>query len=173
MYDKIPTQTYIIQNLKKFTIMTGVNKVTLLGNLGRDPEVFTFDNGKKKVRMTVATSETYKNKNGDRVEQTEWHSVVLYRGLAEVAEKYLKKGSSVYVEGKLRTRSWEDDKGRHYITEIEARDLTMVGGHGNGGGKSKSDAPAVEKGEPVMPSVPSKLDNEEAFYDPSEDALPF
>lgn len=151
--------------------MSGVNKVILIGNLGKDPEVFTFANGNKKVRLVMATSETYKNKNGDRIEQTEWHSVVLYRGLAEVAEKYLKKGNSVYVEGKLRTRMWEDDKGeKRYVTEIEAQNLTMLGG-GNGG--RKSEAPTVEKGEPVLPSVPAALDKEEAFYDPSEDALPF
>ncbi|MDE7149207.1 MAG: single-stranded DNA-binding protein, partial [Bacteroidales bacterium] len=94
-----------------------------------------------------------------------------YRGLAEVAEKYLKKGNSVYVEGKLRTRMWEDDKGeKRYVTEIEAQNLTMLGG-GNGG--RKPETPAVEKGEPVLPSVPAGLDKDEAFYDPSEDALPF
>ncbi len=151
--------------------MSGVNKVILIGNLGKDPEVFTFANGNKKVRLVMATSETYKNKNGDRIEQTEWHSVVLYRGLAEVAEKYLKKGNSVYVEGKLRTRMWEDDKGeKRYVTEIEAQNLTMLGG---GNGSRKAETPAVEKGEPVLPSVPANLDKEEAFYDPTEDALPF
>lgn len=150
--------------------MSGVNKVILIGNLGRDPEVFTFSNGQKKVRLVMATSETFKNKNGDRVERTEWHSVVLFRGLAEVAEKYLKKGNTVYVEGKLRTRSWDDDKGeKHYVTEVEGRELTMLGG-GNG---RKAETPAVEKGEPVLPSVPASLDKEEAFYDPAEDALPF
>lgn len=151
--------------------MNGVNKVILIGNLGKNPEVFTFANGQKKVRMVMATSETYKNNNGDRIEQTEWHSVVLYRGLAEVAEKYLQKGNAVYVEGKLRTRSWEDDKGeKHYVTEIEAQSLTMLGG---GNGNKKPETPAVEKGDPVMPSVPSSVDKDEAYYDPSEDALPF
>ncbi len=151
--------------------MNGVNKVILIGNLGKNPEVFTFANGQKKVRMVMATSETYKNNNGDRIEQTEWHSVVLYRGLAEVAEKYLQKGNAVYVEGKLRTRSWEDDKGeKHYVTEIEAQNLTMLGG---GNGNKKPETPAVEKGDPVMPSVPSSVDKDEAYYDPSEDALPF
>ena len=88
-----------------------------------------------------------------------------------MAEKYLKKGNAVYVEGKLRTRSWEDDKGeKRYVTEIEAQNFTMLGG---GNGNKKPETPAVEKGEPVLPSVPASLDTDEAFYDPSEDALPF
>ncbi|MDE5703764.1 MAG: single-stranded DNA-binding protein [Bacteroidales bacterium] len=150
--------------------MSGVNKGILIGNLGRDPEVLTLPNGQKKARVAMATSEFYKNKNGERVEQTEWHSVVFYRGLAEVVEKYLKKGSAIYVEGRLRTRVWEDKGEKRYFTEIEARDLTMLGS-GNGG--RKSETPSVTKGEPVLPSVPKNLDKEEAFYDPAEDALPF
>jgi single-strand DNA-binding protein len=81
--------------------MSGVNKVILIGNLGKDPEVRYLDNGVAVANMSIATTENYKNKEGDRVSQTEWHDVVLWRGLAEIAEKYLKKGSSVYIEGRL------------------------------------------------------------------------
>lgn len=149
--------------------MSGVNKVILIGNLGRDPEIVTLPNGQKKARIAMATSEFYKNKNGERIEQTEWHSVIFYRGLAEVVEKYLKKGNAIYVEGRLRTRVWEDKGEKHYFTEIEAQNLNMLGGNGG----RKSETPAVEKGEPVLPSVPKNLDKEETFYDPAADALPF
>ena len=88
--------------------MSGVNKVILIGNLGKDPEVRYLDNGVAVANMSIATTENYKNKQGDRVSQTEWHDVVLWRGLAEIAEKYLKKGSSVYIEGKIRTNKWVD-----------------------------------------------------------------
>tara|TARA_B100001113_G_C21106832_1_gene621286 strand:- start:1505 stop:1888 length:384 start_codon:yes stop_codon:yes gene_type:complete len=108
--------------------MSGVNKVILIGNLGKDPEVRYLDNGVAVANLSLATSENYKNKQGERVTQTEWHDVVLWRGLAEVAEKYLKKGSSVYVEGKLRTNKWVDkDENTRYKTEVLADKLTMLG----------------------------------------------
>ena len=108
--------------------MSGVNKVILIGNLGKDPEVRYLDNGVAVANISLATSENYKNKQGERVTQTEWHDIVLWRGLAEVAEKYLKKGSSVYVEGKLRTNKWVDkDENTRYKTEILADKLTMLG----------------------------------------------
>ena len=108
--------------------MSGVNKVILIGNLGKDPEVRYLDNGVAVANLSLATSENYKNKQGERVSQTEWHDVVLWRGLAEVAEKYLKKGSSVYVEGKLRTNKWVDkDENTRYKTEVLADKLTMLG----------------------------------------------
>ena len=108
--------------------MSGVNKVILIGNLGKDPEVRYLDNGIAVANMSIATTENYKNKEGDRVSQTEWHDVVLWRGLAEIAEKYLKKGSSVYVEGKIRTNKWVDkDENTRYKTEILADKLNMLG----------------------------------------------
>ena len=108
--------------------MSGVNKVILIGNLGKDPEVRYLDNGVAVANISLATSENYKNKQGERVTQTEWHDIVLWRGLAEVAEKYLKKGSSVYVEGKLRTNKWVDkDENTRYKTEVLADKLTMLG----------------------------------------------
>lgn len=108
--------------------MSGVNKVILVGNLGKDPEVRYLDNGVAVANFSLATTENYKNKQGERVSQTEWHNIVFWRGLAEVAEKYLKKGDSVYVEGKLRTRRWEDKDGNpRYTTEILADNMTMLG----------------------------------------------
>ena len=108
--------------------MAGVNKVILVGNLGKDPEVRYLDSGVAVANFTLATTENYKNKQGERVSQTEWHNIVFWRGLAEVAEKYLKKGDSIYVEGKLRTRRWEDKDGNaKYTTEILADNMTMLG----------------------------------------------
>ena len=109
--------------------MAGVNKVILVGNLGKDPEVKYLDSGVAVANFSLATSESYKNKEGERVNQTEWHNIVLWRGLAEVAEKWLKKGSSVYIEGKIKTRKWEDKDGNtRYNTEILADNMTMLGG---------------------------------------------
>tara|TARA_B100000530_G_scaffold151234_1_gene94964 strand:+ start:289 stop:672 length:384 start_codon:yes stop_codon:yes gene_type:complete len=108
--------------------VSGVNKVILIGNLGKDPEVKYLDNGVAVANLSLATSENYKNKDGEKVTQTEWHDIVLWRGLAEVAEKYLKKGSSVYIEGKLRTNKWVDkDENTRYKTEVLADKLTMLG----------------------------------------------
>ena len=119
--------------------MTGVNKVILLGNLGKDPEVRYLDNGVAVANFSLATTENYKNKQGERVSQTEWHNIVLWRGLAEVAEKYLKKGASIYVEGKIKTRKWEDKDGNtRYNTEILADNMTMLGGK-----QSQSDSPTL------------------------------
>ena len=118
--------------------MSGVNKVILIGNLGKDPEVKYLDNGVAVANLSLATSENYKNKDGEKVTQTEWHDIVLWRGLAEVAEKYLKKGSSVYIEGKLRTNKWVDkDENIRYKTEILADKLTMLG-------KSNSQESSIE-----------------------------
>ena len=119
--------------------MSGVNKVILIGNLGKDPEVRYLDNGVAVANISLATSESYKNKEGERITQTEWHDVVLWRGLAEVAEKFLKKGSSVYIEGKLRTNKWVDkDENNRYKTEVLADKLTMLG-------KSNSQDNSVDK----------------------------
>ena len=109
--------------------MAGINKVILVGNLGKDPEVFTFENNVKKASFPLATTESYKDKNGNRVDQTEWHNIVLWRGLAEIAEKYLNKGSQIYLEGKIKTRYWDDKDGnKRYTTEIFGENMTMLGG---------------------------------------------
>jgi single-strand DNA-binding protein len=119
--------------------MQGVNKVILIGNLGKDPEVRHLDNGASVANFSIATTETYKDRNsGERVDQTEWHNIVLWRGLAEVAEKYLKKGDSVYIEGKLRTRSWEKDGVTRYTTEVVGDQMTMLGGKKSGDDSGQS-----------------------------------
>jgi len=107
-----------------------VNRVILIGNLGKDPEVKHLENGAVVANFPMATSESYKDKSGNKVDQTEWHQVVLWRGLAEVAEKYLKKGAKVYIEGKIKTRTWEDQEGStRYTTEIVGDKMTMLGGN--------------------------------------------
>ncbi len=107
--------------------MSGINKVILVGHLGKDPEVRHLDGGVTVASFPLATSETY-NKDGRKIEQTEWHNIVMWRGLAEVASKYLQKGKLVYIEGKLRTRSFEDKEGhKKYTTEVVAENFTMLG----------------------------------------------
>ena len=107
--------------------MAGVNKVILIGNLGKDPEIKHFEGNIAKVAFSLATSEVFKDKNGNRVEQTEWHNIVLWRSLAETAEKLLKKGMQVYIEGKLQTRQWNDKDGnKRNITEIVGETFTIL-----------------------------------------------
>ena len=121
--------------------MAGVNKVILVGNLGKDPEVRYLDSGVAVANFSLATTENYKNKHGEKVSQTEWHNIVLWRGLAEVAEKWLKKGSSVYIEGKIRTNKWEDKEGNtRYNTEILADNMTMLGNRINSDVSDKNDS---------------------------------
>lgn len=113
--------------------MSGVNKVILLGNLGKDPEVRHLENDRMRASFTLATNETYKNKEGERVTTTEWHNVVLWTPLAKIAEQYLKKGKQVYMEGKLTNRSYVDKEGQtKYITEIVGQNLVLLGGRKNG-----------------------------------------
>ena len=107
--------------------MSGVNKVMLIGNLGKDPEIRHLEGNISVAKFPLATSEVYKNKEGNRVEQTEWHNIVLWRGLAESAEKILKKGSLVFIEGRLKTRTWDDQAGnKRYITEVVADAMTLL-----------------------------------------------
>jgi len=108
--------------------MSGVNKVILLGNLGKDPEVRRLDDGRGVANFSLATSETYKNKSGEKVTNTEWHNIVLWSPLADIAENYLKKGSQVYIEGKISNRSYEDKDGvKKYISEVVGREITLLG----------------------------------------------
>ncbi|PWK73798.1 single-strand DNA-binding protein [Mucilaginibacter oryzae] len=107
--------------------MSGINKVILVGHLGKDPEIRSLEGGVSVTSFPLATSETF-NKDGRKVEQTEWHNIVMWRGLAEIAAKFLSKGKLVYIEGKLRTRSFEDKEGiKKYTTEIVAENFTMLG----------------------------------------------
>lgn len=108
--------------------MAGVNKVILVGNLGRDPELRNLEGGISVARFSLATTEVHKDKNGNRVEHTEWHNIVLWRSLAENAEKLLKKGSQIYLEGKLQTRDWQDKDGnKRQTTEIVAESFLLLG----------------------------------------------
>jgi single-strand DNA-binding protein len=124
----------------------GVNKVILVGNLGKDPEVRYMPNGNAVANITLATSESWKDKtSGEQQEKTEWHRIVMFRRLGEIAGEYLKKGSQVYIEGKLQTRKWQDNSGNdRYTTEIVASEMQMLGGRGGGGsaGFSSDSAPS-------------------------------
>ena len=157
-----------------------VNKVILIGNLGADPEVKVFDDGNKLARISIATNESYKNRNGEMVDNTEWHNVILRRGLAGVAEQYLKRGDKVYVEGKLTTRKWTDKDGRdQYTTEIVVRDMVMLGaktgseGGGMSSGGSYSGSPAASTPNTDMNSSSSENRGGSAQPSTEEDDLPF
>ena len=131
--------------------MASVNKVILVGNLGRDPEVRYMPNGDAVANYSIATTETWKDKNGMRQEKTEWHNIVMYRRLAEIAGEYLKKGSSVYIEGRLQTRKWQDKQGNdRYTTEIIADQLQMLGGRNS---NAAGQAPGQDHGA-ASPSQP-------------------
>jgi len=111
-----------------------VNKVILIGRLGKDPETRYMTSGEAVTNATLATSENWKDKSGEKQEKTEWHNLVFYRRLAEIAGEYLKKGSQIYVEGKLQTRKWQDKEGKdRYTTEIVVNEMTMLGGKSTGG----------------------------------------
>ncbi len=120
----------------------GINKVILVGNLGQDPETRYMPSGKAVTNLRIATSDSWKDKQtGEQREQTEWHTVVMFERLAEIAAEYLRKGSQVYIEGRLRTRKWQDKEGRdRYSTEIVANDMQMLGGRSGGGAGTESRA---------------------------------
>ena len=147
--------------------MSGVNKVILVGRLGKDPEVRNLENGATVANFTLATSESYKDRTtGEKKEVTEWHNIVLWRALAEITQKYLHKGDMVYIEGKLRTRSWEKEGVTRYTTEVVADNMTMLSTKGSGGGNS---------GSGYSPAESSSSDNfrANAPADTSTDDLPF
>ena len=129
----------------------GVNKVILVGNLGKDPETRYMPNGKAVTNFSIATSESWKDKQtGEQREQTEWHNIVMYDRLAEIAAEYLRKGSQVYVEGRLRTRKWQDKEGRdRYTTEINANEMQMLGSRAGGaGGGGQGESRGAERAAP-------------------------
>ena len=137
----------------------GVNKVILIGNLGSDPEVRYTPDGAPVANVNLATSESWNDRNtGERQERTEWHRLVLWRKLAEIASQYLKKGARIYVEGKLQTRSWDDQSGqKRYTTEIVVNDMQMLDSRGEGGGGGGySDRPAggQSAGPAAQPEAP-------------------
>lgn len=147
--------------------MAGINKAILVGNLGKDPEVRAIEGGRKVANFSLATTESYKDRNGERVDSTEWHNIVFWGPIVDVIEKYLKKGSQVYIEGKIRTRSYDDKEGvKKYTTEIVGQTLTMLGGGGGGGSKSgNSESSYAEKSE-------AKTANQ-SFVAEEDDDLPF
>lgn len=122
-----------------------VNKAILIGNVGKDPDVRYLDSGTPKCSFSLATSEVYKNKNGEKVTATEWHNIVLWRGLAEIAEKYVRKGSQIYIEGRIRTRSYDDKDGnKKYITEIVGDVLQLLGRRADDGTSSPESSRSQE-----------------------------
>lgn len=147
--------------------MRGVNKVTLIGNLGKDPDLQYLEGNIAVAKFPLATTETFKDKTGNLVSQTEWHTVVLWRGLAELAQKYLHKGSLVYIEGRLRTRSWEDkDKNRRFSTEIVGDNLVMLDKRKEGNG----DDPSIDNSHSGGDSYPEQ---DMSFNAGDKDNLPF
>ena len=146
--------------------MASINKVILIGNLGKDPETRYMPNGDAVTNITVATSETWKGKNGEKQERTEWHRVTFYRKLAEIAGKYLQKGSSVYIEGRIETKKWTDKQGvERYTTEINAHDMKMLGA------KPASSSAPQEESPPRKTKPSGGSDNPE--FDDMEDDIPF
>ncbi len=148
--------------------MSSVNRVTLIGNLGKDPEVRYMANGDAVANVTVATTDTWKDKEGQKQEKTEWHRVTFYRKLAEIVEKYLNKGSAIYIEGRLETRKWTDKQGNErYTTEVIASEMKMLGGKKEGGKPEDKDGKSYhsERKEPPVKSGTQ--------FDEMEDDIPF
>ena len=152
--------------------MPSVNKVILLGNLGRDPEVRFMPNGEAVCNFSIATTDSWKDKAGEKQERTEWHNIVMYRKLAEIAGEYLKKGRPVYIEGRLQTRKWQTKEGQdRYSTEIIADNMQMLGGKdsspaSNNNQEFNQTTPRAEKSEsPPTPAASS--------FDEFEDDIPF
>ncbi len=155
--------------------MAGVNKVILVGRLGKDPEVRHLESGAAVANFTMATSESYKDKNtGQRVEQTEWHNIVLWRWLAETAEKYLHKGDMVYIEGKLKTRSWQDKDGNtRYTTEVVADNMTMLGKRSDGDQSNAAPATTTAQNSGVAAAPGSTQGASDISSEGEMDDLPF
>ena len=175
--------------------MASINKVILIGNLGRDPEVRYTPNGSAICNVSVATTRNWKDKtSGDKVEETEWHRVVCYDRLAEIAGEYLKKGRPVYVEGRLKTRKWQDKDGKDvYTTEVIADNMQLLGGReGTGGGdsgddqggdrsdrgdrgegRSESRAPARSAAPAPRPAPPKPAPKAATGFDDMDDDIPF
>ena len=150
--------------------MSGVNKVILVGRLGKDPEVRNLESGVAVANFTMATSESYKDKStGDRKEVTEWHNIVLWRGLADIAAKYLHKGDLVYIEGKLRTRSWEKEGVTRYTTEIVGDNMTMLSTKPSGGNQEH----ATPKGGSSSEDLGNPSHSDKPSVDSTTDDLPF
>ena len=161
--------------------MASVNKVIIIGNLGRDPEVRYTPNGSAVCNVSVATTRTWKSKDsGDKNEETEWHRVVFYDRLAEIAGEYLKKGRSIYVEGRLKTRKWQDKDGAEkYTTEIIAEEMKMLGGReGMGAGADEGSSSSYERPAPASRPAgggakPAQKATSATGFDNMDDDIPF
>ena len=155
--------------------MAGINKVIIVGNLGNDPEIRTMPNGEAVANISVATSESWTDKNtGERREVTEWHRIVLYRRLAEIAGQYLRKGSQVYVEGRLKTRKWQDNNGQdRYTTEIQGDNLQMLGGRNQEMGGYAPAQPAPQPSYQSRPAQSAPAPQAEPPRDAFDDNIPF
>lgn len=157
--------------------MPSVNKVILMGNLGRDPEVRFMPNGDAVCNFSIATTDTWKDKAGERQEKTEWHNIVMYRRLAEIAGEYLKKGRPVYIEGRLQTRKWQTKEGQdRYSTEIIADSMQMLGGRDSSSPQENSNA--EEKPKDDFDQSPNRVNernpsNTGSAFDEFEDDIPF
>lgn len=148
--------------------MAGVNKVILVGNLGADPEVKHLEGDKVVANLRLATTEAYKDKSGNRVENTEWHDLELWDGQARIAEQYLKKGMQLFVEGKIKSDTWQDDQGQNRKrTKIRVLSFTMLGGKPDGGGSTPSNTPnynaSVTSNQPSTVSEPPMEDDDLPF----------
>lgn len=153
-----------------------VNKVILIGRLGKDPETRYMPNGEAVTNAALATSENWKDKSGEKQEKTEWHNLVFYRRLAEIAGEYLKKGSQVYIEGKLQTRKWEKDGVTRYTTEIIVSEMSMLGGKSSGGGSFEvMDKPAAssEQSSAAPASASKRPAPAKSNFDNFDDDIPF
>ena len=159
----------------------GVNKVILIGNLGQDPEIKSTAAGAAIANFSLATSESWKDKNtGQQVEKTEWHRVVAFNRLAEIIGQYVKKGSKVYIEGSLRTRKWQDKEGKdHYTTEIVANEMQMLDGRGGGGSaggdynQSSSYSSQGSSSQAPSRSAPAAMPEPAGGFDSFDDDIPF
>jgi len=159
--------------------MASINKVLIIGNLGKDPEVRYTPNGTAVANVTIATSRNWKDKtSGDKVEETEWHRVVFYDRLAEIAGEYLKKGKPVYIEGRLKTRKWQDKEGRdNYTTEIVAENMQMLGGRdrdeGDSGERTQQQTRAPAPAPRQQSRAPAPAPRAATAFDDMDDDIPF
>lgn len=155
--------------------MPSVNKVILLGNLGRDPELRFMPNGDAVCNFSIATTDSWKDKAGEKQERTEWHNIVMYRKLAEIAGEYLKKGSSIYVEGRLQTRKWQTKEGQdRYTTEVIADSMQMLGGRNSAVQSDKSSDENFNQGSsPIKNQANTSNESSPTSFDEFEDDIPF
>lgn len=154
--------------------MAGVNKVILVGNLGADPEVKYLEGDNVVANVSLATTEAYKNRNGERVEQTEWHDLELWGGQAKVAEQYLKKGSQIYVEGRIKTDKWTDEQGQNrYRTRIRVLSFTMLGSRPEGNNTAQQGQPYTNAPTQPRPTPASSSSSPDTVPDNDDDDLPF